>query len=477
MSLRKAIWDTSTQFNYGTPTLSGIVIIGEGEDAYLSLEEKVDNTNNISFSDEENYILSDNSKLEIINGKARLKAYVDNDNNWLFTTPANYTYNAEEIEVIDNKAKLYGSPLVPYAWWKLNESSGATASDSSGNERNGTLVNMEDTDWQTGKLNNCLYINEGNTINEYVSCGAIADFEYTNAFSLECWIKTSDNTFGIISKYSGVGWTMHFENTLIFRMYDNNSNVITRKSLSAINDNSWHHIICTYDGSGTASGMHVYIDGNLNEQSSTGGPITGSIKGGGNCQLGALHSYGNFRLVGKLDECIIYDKELSIGEVEVRYNSGNGTESMPGSYSTSNPSIETNINWSFDEPCNAFVEDATKPDNTEIKYIISIDNGTIYKYWNGNFWVAVTEGQTDNWYYINNECNTASEINLNLSSIGNSGTVKVKAFLHTSEDSYTPELNNIYIAENATYSTDDNLYIETNSNSQIAPELIFSWVS
>ena len=41
-------------------------------------------------------------------------------------------------------------------WWKFDESSGTTASDSSGNNNAGTLTNMGGTEWTAGKLNNSL---------------------------------------------------------------------------------------------------------------------------------------------------------------------------------------------------------------------------------------------------------------------------------------------------------------------------------
>jgi hypothetical protein len=91
----------------------------------------------------------------------------------------------------------------------LNESSGTSVSDSSGNNRNGTTVNMEDGDWVAGKLNNAL-IFDGT--NEYINCGDIANFERTEPFSVDFWIKTSSvSTSQIVGRRSSTtpatqGW-------------------------------------------------------------------------------------------------------------------------------------------------------------------------------------------------------------------------------------------------------------------------------
>ena len=88
-----------------------------------------------------------------------------------WTTQADFNKGThDKTQVIpegDGAVSLTGSPNGDHAVYHLNEASGDQALDSSGNARHGTLINMEDADWQAGKLNNCL---EFGGVNEYVMC-------------------------------------------------------------------------------------------------------------------------------------------------------------------------------------------------------------------------------------------------------------------------------------------------------------------
>jgi hypothetical protein len=105
-------------------------------------------------------------------------------------------------------------------------------------------------------------------------------------------------------------------------------------------------------------------------------------------------------------------------------------------YPVTNPTIETNSGFPFTAVLTSFTETATKPVNTEIQYIISIDNGVMYLYWSGAAWVASAGTYA--------QSNTAAIVNTNIAALGTSGTLKFKAFLHTTDITATPELNNVH---------------------------------
>ena len=72
---------------------------------------------------------------------------------------------------------------------------------------------------------------------------------------------------------------------------------------------------------------------------------------------------------------------------------------------------------------------------TEIKYILSGDNGTVWYYWNGSVW-AISDGTYT-------KSNTITEIDAHLSTFPiTSGIFKFKAFLHSDDGTQTPELDN-----------------------------------
>jgi hypothetical protein len=424
-----------------------------GTSSYLSLLEQTNNSNDIDFSNTAQYVY-DTSTVEIISGMCKLKALSGGEKNYPFTNAGDYSYSSSAIEVTGGYAQLKGRSGI-YAQWHLNELSGVSASDSSGNGRNGTLINMEDADWQAGKLNNCLNFNEGTT-NEYVDCGNIASFERTDKFSIEAWIQTSVASKIVIARHNGtVGWFIYVDSDGKLMCYLSNSysgsNNIARKSSDTVTDNNWHHIVLTYDGTSIVAGLHIYKDGVLNDGAIVQDNLTNSIQVGTNTRIG---NWGGSALCwkGKIDEVLIYNKELSAAEVSASYNSGSGTET--GAISMDNPDIIPITGFSFTTNLEFFQQIATEPTNTAIKYQISANNGTNWLYWNNSTtaWMTITAGQTNTFYY-NNEANSVGTINANIDSLTTSGIFLFRAFLHSSDGSNIPLLDNIYINEPVTYTT------------------------
>ena len=238
-----------------------------------------------------------------------------NSKGWTFTTSSDYDFNASAISV-DGNASLIAANGLAYAQWHLNESIGAAASDSSGNNRNGTLVNMEDADWIAGKLNNALQFDG---VNEYINCGDIANFERTESFSVDFWIKTSStNTSQIVGRRSSIapatqGWDVLIVAGVTAITLSNNatSNALSVRSTTTINSNTWRHIAITYNGTSLASGVSIYIDG-VKETSYNiiVNTLTASITNSANCAIGSRNALDWF-YAGSVDELAIYTKVLS----------------------------------------------------------------------------------------------------------------------------------------------------------------------
>jgi glucuronoarabinoxylan endo-1,4-beta-xylanase len=77
-----------------------------------------------------------------------------------------------------------------WAWLKFDESSGATASDSTGNGRNGTLVNSPA--WVAGKFGNAVDLNG---TSQYVSLSTGVVNGLTN-LTIAAWVKEANGLFG-----------------------------------------------------------------------------------------------------------------------------------------------------------------------------------------------------------------------------------------------------------------------------------------
>jgi len=171
----------------------------------------------------------------------------------------------------------------------------------------------------------CLF--DGGLSNEYVSLGNVLGFEYNLPFSWSFWVKaTSIPAWGsFISKSAGA---------TTYRGYNINHDASGKVGLALYNDyaagagtflsvvtaagvlplGQWVHVCCTYDGSNTASGVTIYINGStppVTVDRDTLGANT--IVNASNLDM-ARRVDGGY-IDGVMDEVAVYDKELSAAEV------------------------------------------------------------------------------------------------------------------------------------------------------------------
>jgi len=351
--------------------------------------------------------------------------------------------DAAKTDFVGGQVQLSGIGIC-YAHWMLNESSGTNASDSSGNGRNGTLINMENLDWVPGKLHNCLLFDG---VNEYIDCGNIASFERTQPFSLECWFQTSAINIYFMSKFTsalvGYAITINASGQINFSLYSSLNN-IQRITTSAYNNGVFHHVIVTYDGSSNVSGMKIYVDNVLVSTTTVGTAITGTLLNATNFRIATREGIA-YPMNGLLDEIVIYDRVLSVSDVALRWNSGTGTESV-GYDTTKGWYVRTNtnqINTSTWFGIGGITITQTTPTSTNIKYLLSVDGRTTWKKWNGVAWVSVLLANIDT------EGNTKSEIEAIINGqwvlLFIAGTLDIVSSLKTTDVAVTPSLSQITI--------------------------------
>jgi hypothetical protein len=95
------------------------------------------------------------------------------------------------------------------------------------------------------------------------------DFEKNQAFAAAAWVKfpTGQTSGAILARMDDKndfrGWDLWVENNrvgshIIHKWPDDAIKVTTRKPLKA---GQWHHVLVSYDGSGKAGGVKIYVDG------------------------------------------------------------------------------------------------------------------------------------------------------------------------------------------------------------------------
>lgn len=146
------------------------------------------------------------------------------------------------------------------------------------------------------------------------------DFEHSDAFSVSFWIKTPAVVAakGLIVKSTdlttAVGLKVQHDSTglIIFTLADGTT-AFSITSVTEIDNNAWHYVTCTYDGSSNRSGMKIYID-NVLDATGTASVITSTILNNQLLALGAESDGGN-QYTGQLDDVRFYKKELTQANV------------------------------------------------------------------------------------------------------------------------------------------------------------------
>jgi hypothetical protein len=371
-----------------------------------------------------------------------------------YSTPAEYVYDSDKIEVSGGLATLKEGLTNVYAHWMLNESSGTNVPDSSGNGRNGTTINSPL--WVAGKLNNCLQFSGSN----YVNCGDIANFERTDSFSAELWFKRPILTMiaeALIGRASGTlkfnGWNIRIDSgdiaVFLISDFGMNNYIYVRKAANYY-DGNWHHLVVTYNGSNVAAGIKVYFDNSELTMTVIRNTLTASILNTAICSIASMGGT-LIKYTGYIDEAVIYNKVLSPAEVSYRYNSGIGRENFY--YYSDKPEIKPIASWEVSGVSDwfAFNEILGGGNEGNIGYNLSDDDGVTWYYWNGSAWVS--GGDEDHY-------NSAAVVGANIEDfpIANE-KILFRAFL-ISDGTQKCELDNNEIV--ATTGNPPNVYAGTN---------------
>ncbi len=213
-------------------------------------------------------------------------------------------------------------------YWKLDESSqGSTVIDSSGYGNNGTphgtgsgptpstnipAINFTDN-----------YSDTFNGSDQYIDVGTSSALTVSNNFTLSACVKLSTikseflfnsrDWNGITDSGSNFGMIYGYTSGK-FEFYSQNyTGTNPRTALtSSINDTNWHNIVWTYDGT-TLKG---YLDGSLDKSSAISFSVTNANPhfyiGDSSPGAGVNSDYFS----GNLDDIRIYNRALSVTEVE-----------------------------------------------------------------------------------------------------------------------------------------------------------------
>ncbi len=241
----------------------------------------------------------------------------------------------------------------------MNISSGTReVLDISGDGNHGDWTNHATTTI-AGKIGQALSFDGSN---DYVNVNSSATLDNLSQFTVSVWIKP--NSFAdacsgyiqIVQKNQTCnaatdGWQLLLSSTNAIEFGSSffSQNLVKRTAANFATLNQWQHIVLTWDGTESASNIHIYRDTvEASYALSQDGDFAGrnSEDPGRPLQIGSLTGSGTFG--GSIDDVRIYNRVLSIDEMKRIYDLGVATKI--------NTTIDTNDDlenglvghWTFD---------------------------------------------------------------------------------------------------------------------------------
>lgn len=209
-------------------------------------------------------------------------------------------------------------------WWRLNETNGTSAKDSSGNNLHGTLFNGPV--WTAGRFGNGLSVDGSN---DYVDMGDPAggtlDFSAGQSFSYGAWFKPAllDATSRrLLSKRNGtgpanVGYDLGVTTTtLTAELADGAVEAIASTTAISLGLNEWHHTFVVVDRG--ASQLRLYFNGVEKLAVSLSG--FGATANATAFNLGRVTGDSTRSFAGVLDDARVYNRALGAAEVAALFN-------------------------------------------------------------------------------------------------------------------------------------------------------------
>ncbi len=234
-------------------------------------------------------------------------------------------------------AGLYG--LVGH--WKLAETSGTTAADSSGNALNGAHTNGPSIG-QAGPYPGAgQYAASFDGSNDYVNGAVATVYSFADGFSIATWVKL-DAYLNLAAMLQNGSTTdscqLAISGTGQVRLSGRSAaGLQTHITTTTLPRGRWKHVVGTYDG----STFKVYIDGQLDSSASNAFMVTA---GAGNLTLAASLEGSDQYLDGSLQDVRLYNRALVAEEVSEIYglvghwalNEGSGATLADSSGTASN---------------------------------------------------------------------------------------------------------------------------------------------
>ncbi len=211
-------------------------------------------------------------------------------------------------------ARAADPPLV--AGYGFDEGAGGTAGDASGHGLIGSLVSGPT--WVAGRYGTALNFNG---TDQYVNLANPTALRLTGSMTISGWINSSafpGDDAAVVSKRGVDGYQLDTTidrgpRTIGFKLTNSAGGDMIRYGATAMQANTWYHIAGVYNAA-TAT-MDVYLNGQLDNGPLVGTVTTSQRNSTQNVNIGR-RSGGGFGFIGRIDDVRIYDRVLTVGQVQ-----------------------------------------------------------------------------------------------------------------------------------------------------------------
>ena len=240
---------------------------------------------------------------------------IDDGNDTVFAPPYAYTLDSAtnvkaKVTTGAGAGKLAATAgPQPAHWWKLDSTSGTTATDAVGGV-NGRLVNTESTDWVAGKVNRGLSLDGAN---EHVDLGATLN--HTRNFTIAAWIKPARVTgvqgiFGKVSDANNKQYLLTLAGNRLNFQYERNGNNWSVQG-GTLQAGVWQHVAVTVT---SALRVTLYVNGAAVASATAPAETLASTRSVNIGRWGGTYASGYF--AGLVDEVKFFASALTAAQVD-----------------------------------------------------------------------------------------------------------------------------------------------------------------
>ena len=198
-------------------------------------------------------------------------------------------------------------------YWRFDETGGTAAVDSSDHGNNGTASG---TTFVAGQLNGAYNFNSGTAL---VNADSGTTLDNPAGLTIAAWIKPTGfgggGGFGrIVDK---TGYRLAFSNNSLDFVVLHTANLQRRSVSNVITLNAWQHVAVTWDGSATATNVHIYINGTEVGSYSTTTNASGTRVSDAATNMVMGNDPTLIRAFdGRVDDVRVFNRVLSLAEIQ-----------------------------------------------------------------------------------------------------------------------------------------------------------------